>query len=236
MTMLLEANDLHVTYGPIRAVEGVSVGVGEGQVVAVVGANGAGKTTLVRALSGELTPARGSIRYKGRPLAGMPAHLVARQGVVQCPEGRRTFAGLSVLENLRLGAYGRGRRDAAARNLEKVYTIFPRLAERQGQPAGTLSGGEQQMLAIGRAMMAEPELLLLDEPSLGLAPLLVQTMFDAIRAINRAGTSVLLVEQNAFLALALADHAYVMRTGTIALEGPGRTLLENQDTIRAYLG
>ena len=234
--MLLEAKNLHVAYGPILAVQGVSVNVAEGQVVAVVGANGAGKTTLVRAISGELAAARGSIAYKGRSLSGMPAHLVARQGVVQCPEGRRTFAGLSVLENLRLGAYGRGRREAAARNLDKVHAIFPRLAERRTQLAGTLSGGEQQMLAIGRAMMAEPELLLLDEPSLGLAPLLVQAMFDAVRAINQAGTSVLLVEQNAFMALGLADYAYVMRTGTIALEGPGPALLENQDTIRAYLG
>ncbi len=234
--MLLEAKNLHVAYGPILAVQGVSVNVAEGQVVAVVGANGAGKTTLVRAISGELAAARGSIAYKGRSLSGMPAHLVARQGVVQCPEGRRTFAGLSVLENLRLGAYGRGRREAAARNLEKVHAIFPRLAERRTQLAGTLSGGEQQMLAIGRAMMAEPELLLLDEPSLGLAPLLVQAMFDAVRAINQAGTSVLLVEQNAFMALGLADYAYVMRTGTIALEGPGPALLQNQDTIRAYLG
>jgi branched-chain amino acid transport system ATP-binding protein len=234
--MLLEAKNLHVAYGPILAVQGVSVNVAEGQVVAVVGANGAGKTTLVRAISGELAAARGSIAYKGRSLSGMPAHLVARQGVVQCPEGRRTFAGLSVLENLRLGAYGRGRREAAARNLDKVHAIFPRLAERRTQLAGTLSGGEQQMLAIGRAMMAEPELLLLDEPSLGLAPLLVQAMFDAVRAINQAGTSVLLVEQNAFMALGLADYAYVMRTGTIALEGPGPALLQNQDTIRAYLG
>ena len=234
--MLLEAKNLHVAYGPILAVQGVSVNVAQGQVVAVVGANGAGKTTLVRAISGELAAARGSIAYKGRSLSGMPAHLVARQGVVQCPEGRRTFAGLSVLENLRLGAYGRGRREAAARNLDKVHAIFPRLAERRTQLAGTLSGGEQQMLAIGRAMMAEPELLLLDEPSLGLAPLLVQAMFDAVRAINQAGTSVLLVEQNAFMALGLADYAYVMRTGTIALEGPGPALLQNQDTIRAYLG
>ncbi len=234
--MLLEAKNLHVAYGPILAVQGVSVNVAEGQVVAVVGANGAGKTTLVRAISGELAAARGSIAYKGRSLSGLPAHLVARQGVVQCPEGRRTFAGLSVLENLRLGAYGRGRREAAARNLDKVHAIFPRLAERRTQLAGTLSGGEQQMLAIGRAMMAEPELLLLDEPSLGLAPLLVQAMFDAVRAINQAGTSVLLVEQNAFMALGLADYAYVMRTGTIALEGPGPALLQNQDTIRAYLG
>jgi branched-chain amino acid transport system ATP-binding protein len=234
--MLVEVKNLHVSYGAILAVQGVSLSIEQGKVVAVVGANGAGKTTLVRAISGEIAPARGSIAYKGEALAGIPAFEVARRGIVQCPEGRRIFAGLTVVENLRLGAYGRGRRAQAARDLDRVFAIFPRLSERRSQAGGTLSGGEQQMLAIGRALMAEPEVLLLDEPSLGLAPLLVQTMFEAIRAINATGTSVLLIEQNAFMALGIADYAYVMRTGTIVLEGQGAGLLRNEETIRAYLG
>jgi branched-chain amino acid transport system ATP-binding protein len=234
--MLLAGHDLHVAYGPIQAVRGVSVHIGPGQIVAVVGANGAGKSTLVRALSGEVAPAKGDILYKGASLVGTPAFEVARQGIVQCPEGRRIFVGLTVLENLRLGAYGRGRGAKAASDLERVFAIFPRLAERRSQFAGTLSGGEQQMLAIGRALMAEPEVLLLDEPSLGLAPILVQTVFEAIRTINRAGTAVLLIEQNAFMALNLAHYAYVLQTGRVVLEGAGQDLIRNQETIRAYLG
>ncbi|MDN5927576.1 MAG: ABC transporter ATP-binding protein, partial [Hyphomicrobiales bacterium] len=192
--MLLSAQDLHVSYGPIQAITGISVAIEPGQIVAVVGANGAGKTTLVRTLSGELSPTKGDIAFKGRSIVGTPAYKLARQGIVQCPEGRRIFSSLSVLENLRLGAYGRGQTAAVGQTMERVFEIFPRLAERRRQFAGTLSGGEQQMLAIGRAMMATPEVLLLDEPSLGLAPILVQTMFEAIQEINRSGTAVLLVE------------------------------------------
>jgi branched-chain amino acid transport system ATP-binding protein len=236
MSTLLAANDIYVAYGAVEAVRGVTLAVGPGQVVAVIGANGAGKSTIVRALSGELSPARGDILYKGASTAGTPAFEMARQGVVQCPEGRRIFGGLTVLENLRLGAYGRSRKEGAAATLEKVFAIFPRLAERRAQFGGTLSGGEQQMLAIGRAMMAEPEVLLLDEPSLGLAPILVQTMFEAIKAINEGGTAVLLIEQNAFSALAAAHYAYVLQTGKVVLEGNGSDLLKSEDTIRAYLG
>jgi branched-chain amino acid transport system ATP-binding protein len=234
--MLLETRDLHVSYGPIVAVRGVSLAIPQGHIVSIVGANGAGKSTIVRAISGELAPARGEVVYRGTSLTGMPAFQVARQGIVQCPEGRRVFAGLSVMENLRLGAYGRGQLAQATETLERIFTIFPRLKERRTQTAGTLSGGEQQMLAIGRAMMAAPDILLLDEPSLGLAPILVQTMFEAIRAINAGGTSVLLIEQNAFMALNVAHYAYVLRTGTVVAEGPGIDLLKDEDTIRAYLG
>ena len=234
--MLLETRDLHVSYGPIVAVRGVSLAIPQGHIVSIVGANGAGKSTIVRAISGELAPARGEIVYRGTPLTGMPAFQVARQGIVQCPEGRRVFSGLTVMENLRLGAYGRGQLAQAAETLERIFAIFPRLKERRTQMAGTLSGGEQQMLAIGRAMMAAPDILILDEPSLGLAPILVQTMFEAIRAINAGGTSVLLIEQNAFMALNIAHYAYVLRTGTVVAEGPGMDLLKDEDTIRAYLG
>jgi branched-chain amino acid transport system ATP-binding protein len=234
--MLLQTQDLHVSYGPIVAVRGVSLAIAPGQIVAIVGANGAGKSTIVRTISGELAPARGDILYKGASIAGVPAFRVARQGIVQCPEGRRVFVGLTVMENLRLGAYGRDQLANAAATLERIFGIFPRLAERRTQLAGTLSGGEQQMLAIGRAMMAAPEVLLLDEPSLGLAPILVETMFNAVRAINDSGTSVLLIEQNAFMALNIAHYAYVLRTGSVVAEGKGKDLLKDEDTIRAYLG
>ncbi|MFI5011794.1 MAG: ABC transporter ATP-binding protein [Hyphomicrobiales bacterium] len=233
---MLAARDLFVSYGAIQAVRGVTVHIGLGQIIAVVGAHGAGQSTIVRALSGEIAPARGDILYKGSSILGTPAFQIARQGVVQCPEGRRIFSGLTVIENLRLGAYGRAQTRGAQAALERVFALFPRLAERRAQFGGTLSGGEQQMLAIGRALMAAPEVLLLDEPSLGLAPILVQTMFEAIRAINRSGTAVLLIEQNAFSALAIADYAYVLQTGKVVLEGEGKDLLKNEATIRAYLG
>ena len=236
MTALLAAHDVHVSYGAVEAVRGVTVAVEPGQIVAVVGANGAGKSTLVRTLSGELAPTRGDIFYKGASTIGTPAFEMARKGVVQCPEGRHIFGSLTVLENLRLGAYGRAKMAGSAAMLERVFAIFPRLFERRAQFGGTLSGGEQQMLAIGRAMMAEPDVLLLDEPSLGLAPMLVRTMFEAISAINRGGTAVLLIEQNAFLALAAAHYAYVLQTGKVVLEGAGDDLLKSKDTIHAYLG
>ena len=231
--MSLIAQNLSVSYGPIEAVRGLSIALPPGGIVAIVGANGAGKSTTIRALSGELRPSAGTITYEGQPILGLPPHRIARLGIVQCPEGRRVFAGLSVMENLRLGAYGSGR--GTPRILDQVFAIFPRLAERSGQLGGTLSGGEQQMLAIGRAMMAGPQVLLLDEPSLGLAPIIVQAVFDAIEAINQAGTAVLLIEQNAFMALRIASYAYVMQTGRVALEGTGAELLADQQTIHAYL-
>jgi branched-chain amino acid transport system ATP-binding protein len=234
--MILETENLDVAYGPIQAVTGLSLKLEEGQMITIVGANGAGKSTTIRALSGEISPAGGQIRYRGRSTGGMGAHEIARMGIIQCPEGRRVFAGLSVLENLTMGAYGRGLAAGIAKGLDQVYGMFPRLAERRSQLAGTLSGGEQQMLAIGRALMARPEVLLLDEPSLGLAPIVVQTVFQAIREINRAGTAVLLVEQNAFLALRTASYGYVLEAGRVVLEGPAADLAKDEQMMSAYLG
>jgi branched-chain amino acid transport system ATP-binding protein len=234
--MALEVEGLVVSYGPIEAVCGISLVLEKGKLVAVVGANGAGKSTTIRTLSGEIRPLAGDIRYDGGSLVGLKPHQVARRGIVQCPEGRCVFAGLSVMENLALGGYGRGRTDHGDATLTRVFDLFPRLKERRTQLAGTLSGGEQQMLAIGRALMAEPLVLLLDEPSLGLAPILVDAVFEAITQINREGTSILLVEQNAFMALRLADYAYVLETGRVVLEGPGAEVLDNQDVMKAYLG
>ena len=234
--MSLVADNIVIAYGPIEAVKGISLRLDPGQLVTVVGANGAGKSTTIRALSGEIRPVSGDISYDGASLLGVPPFRVARRGIVQCPEGRRIFGGLTVTENLTLGAYGSGRATKAEEAMERVFAIFPRLAERRSQYGGTLSGGEQQMLAIGRALMAEPKVLLLDEPSLGLAPILVQTMFEAIRSINAAGTAVLLVEQNAFMALRIASYGYVMQTGRIVLEGTGPELLANQAVVHAYLG
>jgi branched-chain amino acid transport system ATP-binding protein len=234
--MALAATDLHVAYGQIEAVKGVSIRLDEGALVAVVGANGAGKSTTIRALSGEVQPSRGEIVYDGASLVGLKPHEIARRGIVQCPEGRRVFPGLTVHENLKMGAYGRGLEKEADPRYERVFELFPRLAERRDQLAGTLSGGEQQMLAIGRALMAAPKVLLLDEPSLGLAPILVQAVFDAIRAIHRAGTAVLLVEQNAFMALRTATYGYVLQTGRVVLEGRSEDLLRDEQMMRAYLG
>lgn len=234
--MILETENLSVAYGPIEAVKGLSLRLEEGQLITIVGANGAGKSTTIRALSGEIRPSGGEIRYRGRAISRMAPHEIARLGIVQCPEGRRVFAGLSVLENLKLGAYGRGLQGEMKQGLDRVFGMFPRLAERREQLAGTLSGGEQQMLAIGRALMARPEVLLLDEPSLGLAPIMVQTVFEAIREINRAGTAVLLVEQNAFLALRTASYGYVLQTGRVVLEGTAKDLAMDEQMMRAYLG
>jgi branched-chain amino acid transport system ATP-binding protein len=232
----LIVKDLVVSYGAIEAVRGISLALGDGGLIALVGANGAGKSTTIRALSGEIRPVSGAIDYDGGTLIGLRPDEVARRGIVQCPEGRCVFGGLTVLENLQLGSYGRGRIRSSGPVLERVLDLFPRLAERRGQLAGTLSGGEQQMLAIGRALMAEPDVLLLDEPSLGLAPILVQAVFDAIQRINREGTAVLLVEQNAFMALALAEYGYVLETGKVVLEGRGEELLKNVEITQAYLG
>jgi branched-chain amino acid transport system ATP-binding protein len=233
--MALSGQGLVVAYGPIEAVKGISIELPEGAIVALVGGNGAGKTTTIRALSGELRPRAGDVLYNGRSLVGLKPYQVAQLGIVQCPEGRRIFAGLTVQENLNLGSYGRRQGRNSAENLARVFELFPRLAERRGQLGGTLSGGEQQMLAIGRALMAAPDVLLLDEPSLGLAPIIVQAMFEAIQTINRNGTTVLLVEQNAFMALRIARYGYVMQTGRVVLEGPGPELLQNEAMIRAYL-
>ena len=233
---ILEARDLVAGYGQIRALKGVSFQVGDGQIVALIGANGAGKSTTLRVLSGLLRRQSGQIHLRGEDLGRATPAEIVRRGVVQCPEGRRIFTRLSVLENLRLGHYILRKAGDETSALERVFTLFPILRERRTQLGGTLSGGEQQMLAIGRALMTMPKILLLDEPSLGLAPLLVQQIFETIQEINRQGTVVLLVEQNANLALRMADRAYVLEAGRIVLEGTGAELLANDAVRRAYLG
>ncbi|GAB6876250.1 ABC transporter ATP-binding protein [Thermaerobacter litoralis] len=233
---MLEVRDLHVYYGPIHALKGVSLSVAEGEIVTLIGANGAGKTTLLRAISGLTPPRRGTIAFEGRSLLRRLPEDIVRLGVSHVPEGRRIFANLTVQENLELGAFLRRDRAELARDRERVFTLFPRLKERLHQVAGTLSGGEQQMLAIGRALMARPRLLLLDEPSLGLAPLLVRTIFDVIKEINGQGTTILLVEQNAHMALSIAHRAYVLETGRIVLEGPAEALRQSEQIRAAYLG
>jgi branched-chain amino acid transport system ATP-binding protein len=232
---MLEVRDLHVFYGEIHALKGVSFRVAPGEVVTLLGNNGAGKSTTLKTLSGLLTPRQGDVRFEGASLLGAPPHRVVRQGITHVPEGRRIFNRLTVQENLDMGAYTRVDRDIAP-DMERVFGIFPRLKERRTQVAGTLSGGEQQMLAIGRALMAKPRLLLLDEPSMGLAPVLVEQIFDTILTINRQGVTVLLVEQNAAMALSIAGRAYVLETGSIALEGPAPELAGNPEVRRAYLG
>ncbi len=232
---MLRIDDLHVFYGEIHALKGVGLEVRRGEIVALLGNNGAGKTTTLKTISGLLVPRRGRIVLEGTPLAGVPPHQVVLRGIAHVPEGRRIFNRLTVRENLMMGAYPR-RDGGVAGDLERVLTLFPRLRERLGQVAGTLSGGEQQMLAIGRALMASPRLLLLDEPSMGLAPLLVEQIFETIRDINRQGTTILLVEQNAAMALEVAQRGYVLETGTIVLTGPASELVENVDVRRAYLG
>jgi branched-chain amino acid transport system ATP-binding protein len=234
---MLTVADLVVSYGAVEALHGVSLEVGKGEIVTLVGANGAGKTTLLRAISGLLVPRAGRIELEGASLVGRPAHAIVAKGLAHVPEGRRIFTGLTVRENLDMGAYVvRSKRDVAER-LERVLALFPRLSERIDQMGGTLSGGEQQMLAIGRAMMGKPRVLLLDEPSLGLAPLLVQEIFREIARINREeGTTILLVEQNANLALATASRGYVLETGRVVLVGPARDLLEDPQVKAAYLG
>jgi branched-chain amino acid transport system ATP-binding protein len=233
---ILSARDLVAGYGQIRALRGVSFEVGEGQIVALIGANGAGKSTTLRVISGLIRPESGQVLLGDRDVGRASPAAIVRMGVVHCPEGRRIFTRLTVLENLRLGHYTRRNTDREAAALERVYGLFPILRERQEQLGGTLSGGEQQMLAIGRALMVTPRILLLDEPSLGLAPRLVQQIFDTIREINRQGTVVLLVEQNANLALRMADRAYVLEAGRIALAGTGAELLANDAVRKAYLG
>jgi len=233
---LLEILDLKVSYGAVKALDGVSLSVPKGAIVALLGANGSGKTTTIRAITGLAAPQAGRLLLDGRPLTGLPPHEVVRRGVAVVPEGRRIFINLSVHENLLLGGYVRRDKDSLARDLDEIYDTFPHLAERRGQMAGTLSGGEQQMLALGRALMSRPRLLLLDEPSLGLAPLLVKEVFNIVARLNRRGVTILLVEQNAAAALKIAGRGYVLETGRVVLEGTGAELLEHPQLQDAYLG
>ncbi len=233
---MLSVDNISVYYDAVCALKDVSFEIGRGEIVTLVGANGAGKTTTLRALSGMLRVRTGSIRYAGRDLASLPPHAIARAGIAHVPEGRGMFSNMTVMENLELGAYARSSRREFARDVEKVYAFFPRLAERSRQRAGTLSGGEQQMLAIGRAIVARPELLLLDEPSMGLSPLLVNEIFSFIGEINRSGTTIFLVEQNAYMALSVAHRAYVLEAGRIALSGDAAALRTDPLVRTAYLG
>jgi branched-chain amino acid transport system ATP-binding protein len=233
---LLEVRDLHVHYGAIHALHGVSISVEAGQIVTLIGCNGAGKSTTLRAISGLIRPSAGSITFDGRSIAAMPPHEIVRLGLAQAPEGRGIFANLTVAENLDLGAYARKDKAQIAKDRDRALELFPRLKERLRQMAGTLSGGEQQMLAIARAMLARPRLLLLDEPSLGLAPQVVLTIFRIIREINAAGTTILLVEQNAHMALSVAQHGYVLDVGQIKLSDNARNLERNDAVRKAYLG
>ena len=233
---MLEVKDLHVSYGGIRALRGVNLEGPDGKIVTLIGANGAGKSTLLRTISGLVKAESGSITYDGKELLGMPINKILELGIAQVPEGRRVFTNLSVLENLKIGAYLRKDKAGIQKDIEWVYELFPRLQERSWQMAGTLSGGEQQMLAVGRALMSRPKLMMMDEPSLGLAPLVVKGIFEIIREINRQGVTVLLIEQNANMALKTADLAYVLETGEITLHGTGAELLTNDAVKRAYLG
>jgi branched-chain amino acid transport system ATP-binding protein len=233
---LLEVNDIHTYYGAIHALKGISLEVEEGKIVTLIGANGAGKTTTLNTICGILRPRQGTIVLEGEPIHELPAHHIVARGVSQAPEGRRVFARLSVTENLEMGAFVRDDNDGIRADMDRVFELFPRLKERHRQVAGTLSGGEQQMLSIGRALMASPRLLLLDEPSMGLAPLLVETIFETIREINAQGSTILLVEQNALMALSVAHRGYVMQTGEIALHDTAEALQENEMVRKLYLG
>jgi branched-chain amino acid transport system ATP-binding protein len=233
---MLALETLVARYGPVTALAGISLTVGAAEFVCLIGANGAGKSTTLKAISGLVPAAAGRIRFDGEDILGLPAQAILRRGIAHCPEGRRVFPHMTVHENLLMGAYVRRDHAAVAADLERVFAHFPILAERRRQAAGTLSGGEQQMLAIGRALMARPRLILFDEPSLGLAPAVVETVFGIIAGIQREGTTVLMVEQNAYMALQLASRAYVLETGRIVLEGPARALAENEHVRTAYLG
>jgi branched-chain amino acid transport system ATP-binding protein len=233
---LLEVTDVSTAYGSIEALSGISLTVDEGEIVTLVGANGAGKTTTLMTISGVVRPRAGSIRFRGQDIVGVPAHELVGRGLAHSPEGRRIFSRMTVLENLELGAYGRSDRDGIQKDIAHVFELFPILGERRHQAGGTLSGGEQQMLALGRAMASRPKLLLLDEPSLGLAPLIVHKIFEVIRTLNKEGVTVLLVEQNARSALKLAHRGYVLETGRITLTDTGANLLANEQVQSAYLG
>ena len=233
---MLKIENLHVSYGGIKALRGVDREVPDGKIVTLIGANGAGKSTTLRTISGLVKAESGSITYDGKELLGLSINKILEQGIAQSPEGRRVFPNLTVLENLKIGAYLRKDRDGIEKDVRWIYELFPRLEERHWQPAGTLSGGEQQMLAVGRALMSRPKLLMMDEPSLGLAPLVVQGIFDIIRTINQQGVTVLLIEQNANMALKIADYAYVLETGCITKSGTGAALLADESIKEAYLG
>ena len=231
---MLKIDDIHVYYGAIHAVKGVSFEVNDGEIVALIGANGAGKSTILKTISGLMHPRSGSIRFDGNEIAHMDAHKLVKQGLAHVPEGRRIFLQMTVQENLEMGAFTQ--KDVSKEDLEKMFALFPRLKERRRQIAGTLSGGEQQMLAMSRALMSHPKLLMLDEPSMGLAPILVDQIFDIIKELHAAGTTILLVEQNATKALQIADRAYVLETGKVTLSGTGAELAQSDDVRKAYLG
>ncbi len=233
---MLEVKDLKVSYGVIEAIKGVSFEVNQGEIIALIGANGAGKTTILQTISGLIPAKAGTITFNGKDITKTPGYKIVSMGMAQVPEGRRVFSQLSVLKNLQLGAYTRKDKAEIAESLEMVYERFPRLAERKNQLSGTLSGGEQQMLAMGRALMSKPDIVLMDEPSMGLSPILVNEIFDIIKEINKAGTTILLVEQNAKKALAVADRAYVLETGNISLSGPASELINDENIKKAYLG
>ena len=233
---LLRVEDVHTYYGSIEALKGISLEVHEGEIVTLIGANGAGKSTTLRSINGLNHPRRGSIHFRGRDITRDPPHDIVRSGISQSPEGRKLFPRMSVLENLEMGAFQRSDRSELRGDLDRVYSLFPRLAERKQQRAGTLSGGEQQMVAIGRALMARPGLLLLDEPSMGLAPIFVERVFETIVEINNQGTTILLVEQNAMMALDIANRGYVLETGTVALADDAKALRRNEQVRKAYLG
>ncbi len=235
--LILELEDVHTYYGSIEALKGITIDVRQGEIVTLIGANGAGKSTTLRSINGLNRPRRGTIRFQGQEITNRPAHEIVKLGIAQSPEGRRLFPRMSVLENLQMGAFQRARGDKDMQSdLERVYTLFPRLSERKAQHAGTLSGGEQQMVAIGRALMARPKLLMLDEPSMGLAPIFVERIFDIVREINAQGTPILLVEQNALMALDVANRGYVLETGHVALADDAKTLRNNEQVRKTYLG
>ena len=233
---MLEVKDLEVYYGVIQAIKGISFHVDKGEVIALIGANGAGKTTTLHTVTGLLSPKKGHVMFEGKDITKVPAHKIVSMGMAHVPEGRRVFAELSVYENLKMGAYTRKDKAEIEESLNNVYKRFPRLEERKNQMAGTLSGGEQQMLAMGRALMSRPKIILMDEPSMGLSPIMVNEIFDIIRSVSESGTTVLLVEQNAKKALSIADRAYVFETGNIVLEGNAKDLLEDDSIKKAYLG
>ena len=233
---MLEIKDIEVYYGMIQAIKGISFEVNEGEVIALIGANGAGKTTTLHTITGLLSPKKGSVIFEGKDITKVPAHKIVSLGIAHVPEGRRVFAELTVYENLKMGAYTRKDKDEIEKTLEMVYKRFPRLEERKNQLAGTLSGGEQQMLAMGRALMSHPKIIVMDEPAMGVSPILVNEIFDIIQGVSKGGTTVLLVEQNAKKALSIADRAYVLATGRIVLEGDAKVLMNDDSIKKAYLG
>ncbi len=235
-TALLEVENVETFYGSIQALKGISISVNEGEIVTLIGANGAGKSTTLRSINGLNHPRRGRITFKGKDITNEPAHKVVKLGIAQSPEGRKLFPRMTVTENLEMGAFQQPDKAAMREDMDRVFTLFPRLAERRGQKAGTLSGGEQQMCAIGRALMARPTLLMLDEPSMGLAPIFVERIFETIVEVNKQGTSILLVEQNALMALHVANRGYVLETGHVALADDAKALAKNEDVRKTYLG